>query len=90
MDQGQAKRDWKGRAEKRDKGDDDGWWMKEEGRKEGRVLPYVDTAVVLLGADTTAGYRGQHGHVGRSHGDVGDDQKESGCELHFWELGIGM
>lgn len=33
----------------------------------------VDTAVVLLGADTTAGNRGQHGHVGRSHGNVRDD-----------------
>lgn len=61
---------------------------RKEGRKEG-VLPYVDTAVVLLGADATTGYRGQHGHMGRSHGDVRDDQKESGCELHFWRLKFG-
>lgn len=42
----------------------------------------VYTAIVLLGAVTTTGSRGQHGHMGRSHGDVGDDQEESCCELH--------
>lgn len=47
----------------------------------------MNTAVVLLGAITTAGDRGQHGHMGRSHGDVGDDQKESSCELHWCCVG---
>jgi hypothetical protein len=54
-----------------------------DGRKSQGRLPYMNTAVVLLGTITTARGRGQHGHMGRNHGDVRDDQKESSSKLHF-------
>ena len=42
----------------------------------------MNATVVLLGSVTTTRGRRKHGHMGRSHSDVGDEEKDGSGKLH--------